>query len=263
MLYAIKFIRYPDAVRAEWNNPVKLAFFPTISISLLILSVCLLSHSKALSFYLWAAGSILQFITAFAVIRSWIRKEHFREQHLNPAWFIPAVGNIYMPIAGVAHGFVEASWFFFSFGLLFWLILQTIIFNRLIFHTPLPEKLLPTLFILIAPPSVGFLSYSALTSHGYMDPFSHFLYYSALFLFLLMISKIGQLARLTFDLSWWAYSFPLAAFTLATFKFFAITGLPALRISGFVLYGLLALLILLLLANTLRAAMGRRICCAE
>ena len=263
LLYLIKLVRYPSAVKAEWNHPVKLAFFPTVSISLLVLSVCLLSHGKALSFWLWSIGSLLQFITALAVIRLWIRETHFKEQHLNPAWFIPAVGNIYVPIAGVAHGFVEVSWFFFSFGLLFWLILQTIIFNRLIFHTPLPEKLLPTLFILIAPPSVGFLSYSALTAHGYMDPFAHFLYYAALFLFLLLMSKARQLLRLHFDLSFWAYSFPLAALTLATFRFFQITGLPALRMAGFALYGLLTLLILTLLLQTLRAALGRKICCPE
>ncbi len=262
-LYAYKIVRYPAAVQAEWNNPVKLSFFPTISISLLILSACYLVPNKQISFWLWSTGTVLQFITAFAVIRFWIRKEHFKEQHLNPAWFIPAVGNIFVPIAGAAHGYIEVSWFFFSFGLLFWLILQTIIFNRLIFHTPLPEKLLPTLFILIAPPSVGFLSYTTLTSHGFLDPFAHFLYYGALVMFLLLLSKFGQLARLRFSLSWWAYSFPMAAFTLATFRFFEITGLPFLKNAGFALYGLLALLIAILLFKTLMAALRRKICCPE
>jgi tellurite resistance protein len=45
-----------------------------------------------------------------------------------------------------------------------WLVLFTIIMNRIIFHNPLPQKLLPTLIILIAPPAVAMLSLASL--HG-------------------------------------------------------------------------------------------------
>ena len=140
-IYLLKLIFYPAAVKAEWNHPIKLSFFPAISISMLILSICFLAINKQLSLWVWIGGATIQLITALAVIRYWIKAAHFKEQHLNPAWFIPAVGNVLVPVAGMAHGFVEISWFFFSFGLLFWIILQAIIFNRLIFHTPLPERL--------------------------------------------------------------------------------------------------------------------------
>lgn len=75
-----------------------------------------------------------------------------------------------MPIAGVQHGFSELSWFFFSIGVVFWLVLLTIIFNRMFFHQPLPGKLLPTLFILIAPPGAGFVSWLQL--NGELDAFA-------------------------------------------------------------------------------------------
>lgn len=38
-----------------------------------------------------------------------------------------------------------------------------------------------------------------------------------LFLTLLLFTQIGRFARLQFALSWWAYSFPLAAITIASF----------------------------------------------
>jgi tellurite resistance protein len=263
LVYTLKLIKYPAAVKAEWNHPIKLSFFPAVSISLLILSICFLGISKQISFWMWSIGATLQFITAISVIRYWIRESHFKEPHLNPAWFIPAVGNVLVPIAGISHGFPEVSWFFFSFGLLFWIILQTIIFNRLIFHTPLPERLLPTLFILIAPPAVGFLSYTVLTKATTIDPFAHFLYYAGVLFFLLLATKINMLVKLKFGLPWWAYSFPMAALTLSTFKFYEITGLAYMKTAGLVLYAILAILIAILLINTLKAAMTGKICVPE
>ena len=63
-IYLLKLIRYPAAVKAEWNHPIKLSFFPAISISMLILSICFLAINKQLSFWLWASGAALQLITA-------------------------------------------------------------------------------------------------------------------------------------------------------------------------------------------------------
>lgn len=53
---------------------------------------------------------------------------------LTLAWFIQVVGNVLVPVAGVPLGFVDVSWFFFSIGMFFWLILMTLVFNRMIFH---------------------------------------------------------------------------------------------------------------------------------
>ncbi|MCP4936255.1 MAG: C4-dicarboxylate ABC transporter [bacterium] len=262
-IYLLKLVRYPAAVRAEWNHPIKLSFFPAISISMLILSICFLAINKQLSLWVWINGATIQLITALSVIRYWIKQAHFKEQHLNPAWFIPAVGNILVPVAGMAHGFTEISWFFFSFGLLFWIILQAIIFNRLIFHTPLPERLLPTLFILIAPPAVGFLSYTTLTNATTIDPFAHFLYYASFLFFLLLATKFNLLAKLKFGLPWWAYSFPMAALTMASFKFYELSGLAYMKTTGIALYGITGVLIFILLLNTLKAAMQGKICVPE
>ena len=105
---------------------------------------------------------------------------------MNPSWFIPIVGNILVPIAGVPLGYTDISWFFFSIGIVFWPVLLTIIFYRIIFHPALPGKLIPTFFILIAPPAVGFLSYMKLT--GEMDNFARILYFSGLFFTLLVFA---------------------------------------------------------------------------
>jgi tellurite resistance protein len=153
------------------------------------------------------------------------------------------------------------SWFFFSIGLTFWPVLLAIIFNRVIFHGSLPERLMPTLFILIAPPAVGFLSYLRLT--GEVDTFARILYYAALFFTILLIGQLRWFTRLRFYLSWWAYSFPLAAITTATLAMFKHTGDPMfLRLSS-ILLAITTVVIAGLFVRTLVAVVRREICVPE
>lgn len=215
LTYLLKAIRHRSAVLKEFNHPIKISFFPAFSISLILMSIATLGVSKTLSEYLWVLGVSLHLIFTLYVLGQWLHHPKFKIAHSTPAWFIPVVGNILVPIAGVQHGYNEISWFFFSIGLIYWIILKTLILNRMFFHDPLPEKLLPTLFILIAPPAVGFISYTQLT--GGVDSFSRILFYSAMFLVLFLLSQLPRFSRIQFFMSWWAYSFPLAASTVASF----------------------------------------------
>jgi tellurite resistance protein len=214
-IYTFKLIKFPADVVAEINHPVRLSFFPTISISLLLFSIATFKMSPPLSLGLWVVGTILHAVFSLYIISIWIQHPKFQMQHFNAAWFIPVVGNIIIPVAGAEHGFHQISWLFFSVGFVFWIVLMTLLFNRLIFHQPLPARLIPTLFIMIAPPAVGFIAYVKV-NHEQMDNFATVLYYFALFLFVLLVVQFNLFSRLRFFLSWWAYSFPIAAMTIAT-----------------------------------------------
>jgi len=258
LLYLNKILRHRGAVAQELAHPIQINFFPTVSISLLLLAVASIPYSLGLAGVLWVLGTNLHLLLTLYVMGVWTHHEQFEIHHINPAWFIPVVGNVLVPIAGVPLGFAEVSWFFFSFGMLFWLVLLAIVFYRVFFHNPLPEKLMPTFFILIAPPAVGFLAYQSLT--GDLDAFARVLYYSGLFLTLLLLTQVGRFARIEFYLSWWAYSFPLAAITIATLAMYQQTGLIAFAIIGWVLLTLVTLIVVYLLYRTARAIGSRRIC---
>ena len=260
-LYGVKVIKYRAAASKEWAHPIKMHFVPAVSISLILLSIAWLPVSAPYSKLLWMAGVALHLILTFYVITQWMHHSKFEIVHLNPAWFIPVVGNILVPIAGVAHAPAQLSWFFFSIGVVFWPVLLTIILYRVIFHASLPERLMPTLFILIAPPAVGFISYVKLT--GGIDAFAQVLYHAALFFTLLLFTQIRHFANLKFFLSWWAYSFPLAAITIASLVMFQHDGSPLfLRLSG-VLLGIATVVIVGLLVRTARAVIRREICVEE
>ncbi len=260
-LYLYKSLNFRQNVLSEWANPVKINFVPAISISLLLFAVAFLPISETTSRFLWAIGTILHLIITLHVVNSWLHHEKFEIHHMNPAWFIPAVGNVIIPIAGVPLGYMELSWFFFSIGIVFWLVLMVIVFNRIFFHQPLPEKLLPTLFILIAPPAVGFLSYLKLT--GELDTFAQVLYNFSLFITLLLISQLPRFARLPFYLSWWAYSFPLAAMSIASMAMAHISGIAFYGYIGLALLFTLTALVALLFIKTLKAVQKGMVCTPE
>jgi tellurite resistance protein len=258
LVYLAKLVVYPRTVLEELRHPIKLNFFAAISISLLLLSIAFLPVDEAISRPLWMIGASLHLLFTLYIVSVWIHHEHFEVHHMNPAWFIPAVGNVLVPVAGVHLGFIDISWFFFSIGMLFWGSLMTIIFYRLLFHAPIPERFMPTLFILIAPPAVGFIAYMRLV--GELDPVAMVLYFIALFLTLLLFAQARYFARLRFFLSWWAYTFPLAAISIASMLMFEQGQGDLYRWIGAGLLSILALVVFFLLLRTLYAVFRHGIC---
>jgi len=260
-LYAAKAFARRGAVSEEWAHPVKIAFFPTISISVLLLATALLPHHRELAMVLWVVGAVGQGALTLSVVANWIGHRTFQTIHIGPAWFIPAVGNVVVPVAGAALGFTEISWLFFSAGLVFWIILLTLVMNRLIFHDPLPARLLPTLVILIAPPAVAFVAYMRLTSD--MDAFARILLNSGYVFAAVVLTQSGKFARLPFALSWWALSFPVAALTIASFSYAHETGSVAHQFVAGLLMAALVAIVAVLLYRTGRAIAARKICLPE
>ena len=261
VLYLSKVTSYRSAVRAELHHPIKLNFFPTISISMILISIATLHLAPQVAKVLWFSGTALHLLFTFYIMNVWIHHEHFEVHHMNPAWFIPVVGNVLVPIAGTQLGYIEISWFFFSIGMLFWIVLLSIIFNRVLFHNPLTDRLMPTFFILIAPPAVGFIAYVNLL--GDIDTFARILYYSGLFLTFLLLTQVGRFAKLQFFLSWWAYSFPIAAITISTLIMYEKTGLAGFQILAALFLGLLTLIVAYLTYKTGLAVRHRKVCQPE
>jgi tellurite resistance protein len=81
------------------------------------------------------------------------------------------------------------------------------------------------MFILVAPPSIGFLAYLQLNG-GELNDFARILYFFAAFLVLLLLVQFRRFTGSAFFLSWWAYSFPLAAFAIASQVYYLHTQEP-------------------------------------
>ncbi len=259
--YTRKSLSFADAVHNEIKHPIRINFFATISISTLLLATSWFHSTPQTATVLWFIGTVLHLLITIRIINSWIYHSHYEVKHANPSWFIPVVGNIIIPILGVKVAPLELSWLFFSIGIFFWLVLLTIILNRIFFYEPLPARLTPTIFILLAPPSIGFIAWTNLVGH--LDAFAHLLYYVALFFALLLGGKTTYFLRLQFSLSAWAYSFPLAAFTMATFQMAKLSELTIFSWLGCLLLATATLVSISLAIRTLIAVKRNEICLPE
>lgn len=262
LIYLAKCINHFHAVHEEWKHPVRKNFFAAISISLLLLAIGYADHAPIFSRWIWYIGAALHFWFLLQTVRGWILQRHTITM-INPAWFIPVVGTILVPVVGTSHANPEIAWFFFSIGIIYWLLLLTVVIYRIIFHDPIPERLFPTLFILIAPPAVGFIAYTTLTG-SQLDPFCRILYYQALFTAVLLASLFNTFRKVPFSLAWWAYTFPLAALTLATIRFsHSMPGQAIYSWLATVFLTITLLVIAIVAALTIRAAWRKQICIPE
>jgi len=258
--YLAKVIKHPQGMINEFNHPVAMHFFPTFSISLLLLGVIFKDLAFEPAQLMWGLGTVIQFSLLLYILNNWIHQEKWQITDMNPAWFIPVVGSIVIPIGAVHFANEHIGWFFFSVGIVFWMILNSVVMYRLFFHPPIMKILEPTLFILIAPPAVGFISYMSLQGMAGVNEFARILYYISLFLTLLLFTQIARFINIPFALSWWAYSFPLAAITIASFMMFEQTSFVFFKIIAIFLLSSLGALMLHLSIKTLLVIKHKKLC---
>ncbi len=260
ILYLLKFIKYPQSVKTEFSHPIRINFFAAISISMLLLSIIYKEINPLVSALFWYPAVALHLYLTLHTISFWINNNQ-EIAHSNPAWFIPIVGNVIIPIGGIDLAATEALIFFFSIGMFFWIILFAIIFNRIIFHNQLAIKFLPTLFILIAPPAVGFVSYIKL--FGTLDFFATFLFSIALFFTLLVAFMYKSFLGIKFFISWWAFIFPLAAITIASLLMYKLIQSSIILYLSYTLIIVTTIIILIVIYQTIKNIINQDICIQE
>lgn len=264
LIYLLKLIKFPKAIKKEFGHPVRVNFFAALSISLLLLAV-VFHEFTSVSRILFIIGAGTQLFFTFYAITYWLNK-NIEVGHSNPAWFIPVVGNLIVPIAGEGFADPFVLNFFFSLGGFFWIILTAILMNRIIFHGMLPQKFAPTLAIFIAPPSVGMLSYVKLNSISgivSLDGVSIGLLHIGLVFFIILLALAKNFYKIKFFVSWWAFTFPLGALTTAFLVGYQGSSYLPYKIAGIFMLGFTTIVILLIIFRTIVAIRNGEICKPE
>jgi tellurite resistance protein len=257
LTYLVKLLVYPKEVAEEWNHPVRINFFAAITISLLMLAIIYKEEYRVISSYFWYAGAVLHTYLTLHTISHWINHNH-ELKHSNPAWFIPIVGNLLVPVGGIGFAPAPILMYFFSIGFFFWVILFAVLLNRIIFHHQLAQKFMPTLFIFLAPPAVAFISYFKL--YHQLDMFATTLFNLAVFFTLLLIFMIRSFFGLKFFISWWAFVFPVAAMGISSLLMYHITKDAPMLYASYAMLAATTLVILIVFLYTVRCAFRGKIC---
>lgn len=250
--YALKAASAPRVVQAELRHPIAGNLFATILISMVLVPIVLAPVSLVFARILWAAGATGMTVFAWFVVNRWVR---LRQQviHATPAWLVPVVGMLNVPLAMPALGlnsFPDVMVLSLAIGLFFTLPLFTIILSRLVFEAPLPDELQPSLLIMLAPFAVGTSTYIVTTGH--VDLFAESLFVLTLFMLAVLLGRLRHLAACCpFRVSWWSVSFPLAASAIAGLRIASASKTTITDAIAFVLLGLATLVMAFLLLRTL------------
>jgi tellurite resistance protein len=244
---------FPIVVR-EFRHPIAGNLFGTFLISLLLLPIVIEPFALRLAQVLWIAGAAGMVIFALVIVTRWM-SDRQQVAHATPAWIVPVVGLLDVPLAlptlGLPplHGLMVFS---LAVGLFFAVPLFTLIFSRLLFEPPLPDALKSSLLILVAPFAVGYSTYTVTT--GQTDVFAEALYMLTLFILVALLGQLRTLASCCpFRVSWWAVSFPLAASSIAALRFAAFQ--PGL-VTNSIAVALLALASVVITALFVRTVFG-------
>jgi len=224
-------------------------------ISLLLIPLLLADRDLLLARAIWCAGAVSMTLFAWWMVMRWISVRQ-QPEHATPAWIVPVVGMLDVPLAVPALGWSQEvhglMMFSTAVGLFFAVPLLTMIVSRLMFAEPLPDAMQPSLLILCAPFAVGFSAYT--TTIGAIDGFATGLYMVLLFMLAVLIVRIRRLpACCPFRVSWWAVSFPLAASAVAALKYAGSARHP---ITDGIAIALLALASLVITALFIRTVLG-------
>ncbi|HWT72927.1 MAG TPA: SLAC1 anion channel family protein [Oxalicibacterium sp.] len=219
--YAIKAATDFASVQAEFAHPVAGNLFGTPLVSLLLLPFLLADINLTLARVVWTVGAIGMVLFAWRIVVRWI-DERQKPAHATPAWIVPAVGLIDVPLALPVLGWSDTLHgvmvFATAVGLFFAIPLFTMILSRLMFEEPMPGAMQPSLLIMVAPFAVGFSAYA--TTFGRIDDFAEALYMLMLFVLAVLFGRLRHLRSCCpFRVSWWAVSFPLAASAGTSLRF--------------------------------------------
>lgn len=244
---ALRGWQHAEAWREDRQHPVRHTFVAALPIATILVAtvaVALLGPHPAIE-ALWWAGAVGQvFVTVWVLSRWWGK---LAWPSVTPALFIPIVGNVLAPLAGVPLGHADWSAAQFGIGLLFWPVVLVLIVARTAVHGLWPERMRPTTFIFIAPPAAVGLS---VLQMGAPPILGWMCWGMAMFSFLWVATQARQIAAMPFSMPHWGLSFPLAALAALTLRL--STPGTAMAVAGVALLALASLVILGLLFATVR-----------
>ena len=212
--------RYPSAVREDLAHPVRHVFAAAVPTSFVLVATVMvpLWGANALADGLWMLGSATLLAATVWVAQRWLhlgRSPTAFWPAMTPALFIPVVGNVLPPLAGVTLGHEVWSAAQFGVATLLWPVALTLVLVRIGMVGLWPERLLATTFITIAPPALVGLSGSVL---GMPLLLVHMAWGVALFFTLWSLSVFRRSVSQPFGVAFWGMSFPLSGFAALSLR---------------------------------------------
>ncbi|MCS5717305.1 transporter [Herbiconiux sp. CPCC 205763] len=178
--------------------------------------------------WLPAVGTVLVLVSlaAAALFASWLVSTWISGRielgAVHGGYLLPTVAAGFVAAAAAQSiGLTGLAWGAFGEGMLFWIVMTTVVILRFTTRPALPDALVPTLAVIVAPPAVGGIALFALTDDA-VTPFSLAFAGIGVVLVLVQLSLIPRYRRLSFSLGFWSFTFPTAAVVAYTIDWLSV-----------------------------------------
>ncbi len=272
--YLGRFILHGDAALADLRDPSTGALYGTLPGGILVLAATFAvvggtwfsptTVQGVVSGLDWV-GIPLAFATSIVFAYLLFLRSEIVPEAVNGSWFIPPVVNIVVPLvllplvpgasATTARTLLLMSYGFWGMGFILYLLILTMLHQRLVLH-PLPRAgLAPSLWIGLGPIGVGALALvkMAAASAALVGPLAPSVELASklvatmlwgfgvwwLIAASLLLVHYLRSGPLPFGIGWWGFTFPLGAFTVATLSLASAWDLGSLQWIGAGLFVLL------------------------
>ena len=271
--WILRWAKYREDAWADLEHPVLSNFYATIAIGMVVLAADFIVIGRQIQVgeIFWTLGTFATVV--FAVLTPYLmfRGGHVKLDHINPAWFIPPVGLIVIPVAGgllLPHFSGEAwevlvflNYFGWGAGFFIYLSLLAICMYRFILHNPMPNILAPTIWINLGPIGAGTVAlYNLVNNSPFITTKEPFYVFGLLLwgfgiwwviMAIVMTLHYLRSVSLPYAMSWWAFTFPLGAYVAASHSVSHELGIRLVDHVGFGLYWLLVAFWVATFAKTL------------
>ncbi len=209
-LVVLKWTKARAAARGELGHPVMGGFVALAGVATMIAGIAVQPIVAPLGAVLMIAGLIFEGLFATWFVGRLLQGG--REiAGATPVLFLPTVGGGFVAgMALAALGLRDASAMAFGIGFVTWLVIEGVIWQRLLHGPALPVPLRASMGIEMAPPAVGLVAYLA-ANGGSVDILALVLFGVALLWAAVAIRNFGWVSEQPFCAPWWAWSFGVSA----------------------------------------------------
>jgi tellurite resistance protein len=252
-LYLGKLLRFPDAVRSDFVNPLPLGFCGTLPVAMSLVAGGLAPYAPGVALAVWWASVVLLLAFQVWALYRWLQGGIELAQ-VNAGWLVIMIGGIVVPGPGIALGEIEMSRFMFGVSAAAAPMLMALLFFRAVVGTPLPETVRPSWFILLVPPSLIYANGIALYEG---TAFLENLFFLDLALAAALLIYARRFWRWPVSVFWWGFTFPLDALAYAAARYALDHPSPLWKAVAAATLLLATLFVVLVLWRTLRSVASR------
>ncbi len=206
--YIAKCLR-PGALKADVDHPVQGPFISVIFIAAMMIAMLWFWLGVSPARYVVLVAAICAAVFGGWITGHWIAGQ-FSVDLMNPGYFLPTVaGGLVASTALQVVGYHDMALMAFGVGVITWVVLGSVLLQRLFVGPALPTNLVPLLAIELAPPAVAGNAWVAL--NPVTDPVQWGLLAYTLLMIIVQLRLIPQYRKVPFGPTFWAFSFSYAA----------------------------------------------------